>query len=384
MGEMSADVSLNYSVMLVLTVGASLAGIGRVAFVMAVTSRLGPAYGVVARDAGISMLHLKGQGPLLRWGGVRLFEASHMSRQQRFYTLYGARASVYWLDFEKPRKRVRLELIREDFTLRQQNLLALIAACTGLQPRTFSTALMSDDVAPAMPTRRSRALAYSIGYGLAGLLVLLAAAVLALPLTHNPLLDGYAAGTSVMTGIALMAITRQALKTGPALPAQCVLPGVPPLTGDPLEVTYRRRFLGWLQDLAIGLVLLPDVITVVAALTRRTSSPPLTFATHVVAYALALVALIGFFAILNACISGRTTLAASTDGLSERRRRKTKHLPWNAIVRLKLKLEKGAASSFTALGRDGATIQWPARDVVWQAARPSQPVTVQADRKMSG
>ncbi len=367
---------------LLLAFDICLAVAGLVALVVALTSRLGPEYGVVADDEGIRALHLKGPGPRLRWSDVRLVEVAQCSsnKDARIFTVYGPRASVYWWDFKKPpRKRRRPEISREEFEGRQQALLALLASRTGLQPRTFSTQLVCDDelAARPLPTHRYRVLAYGIGYGLAGVLLLLAAAVLVLPLTHNPLLDGYAALTSALAGITLVVIVTQALRpartSSPQHGERYTLPIVPRLAADPMDVTYRRPFTGRLQDAAIGLVLLCDAVPAVLAQVNLPAVPPLAFATHVVALLLFLVAFIGLFALFNAIGGRRTTLTASAGGLSERAGRTTTLLSWGAIVSLRLELEKGAPDSFTALGRDGETISWPARGVIWQAGHPGLP-----------
>jgi hypothetical protein len=124
---------------------------------------------------------------------------------------------------------------------------------------------------------------------------------------------------------------------------------------------------------AIGLVLLLDIVPAVAAQVNLPASPPLAFATRAVADLLLLIALIGLFAIFNASSGRRTTLTASTDGLRERQGRETTQLPWDAIVWLSVELEKGTPDAFTALSHDGETITWPARGTIWQPGRSGQP-----------
>lgn len=224
--------------------------------------------------------------------------------------------------------------------------------------------LTANEESAQRPTRNYRALAYVVGYGLAGGLVLLAAAVLALPLTYNPLLDGYAATTTALAGIILMIFVRQALKPAPTSSPQhgveYALPVAPPLAAELVEVSYRRRLMGRLQDGIIGLVLLLDIVPAVAALflihDHPSHFPPLAFATRAVADLLFLIAPIGLFAIFIAISSGRTTLTASPDGLRERDGRTTTHLPWDTIVWLDLELEKGSPDHFMALSRYGEII----------------------------
>jgi hypothetical protein len=367
---------------LVMACATSLAVTSLVAVIRALTSQLGPEYGVVADDEGISTLHLEGQGPRMRWGDVRLLEVSLFSgsSDEWIFMAYGPRASVYWQDVKKARKRRRLEISHEEFAGRQRALLALIASRTGLQPRTLATPLMRDDNAAQRPTRNYRGLAYGIGYGLAGGLVLLAIAVLALPLTHNPLLDGYAATMTALAGIALIVITRQALKPARASSSQLglpyVLPVAPPLTAEPLEVAYHRRLTGRLRDAAIGLVLALNVVPAVAAQffihDHPSHVPLLDFPTRVVADLLSLIGLIGLVVITVAIGTGPTILTASPDGLREREGRTATHLPWGTVVSLSLELDKGTPDQFTALSRDGDTIRWPARDVVWRGGRWGQ------------
>lgn len=369
---------------LLLALETCLAVNALVALVRALTSRLGPAYGVVADDEGISTLHLKGQGPRLRWADMRLLEVSQPIKSgggARFFTIYGPdpRTSVYWQYFRQPRrKRLRLESSREEFETRQRSLLALIASRTSLQPRTFSVELTRDEELARQPVRSYRWLAYSLRYGLVGVPLLLAVAVLALPLTHNPLLDGYAATTSALFGIAVLVSFRRTLMPGrapsPPPAPRYTLPAAPPLATEPIEVTYRRRFTGRLQDFAIGLVLVPDVVPAFAAELNAGSFPLQGFAMHVVAFLTFLLALVGIAALINAFTGRRATLAASTSGLTERRGRDKMELPWDSILLLELELDKDEPEQFSVLSRDGDTLTWPARGVIWRPSRPGHPL----------
>lgn len=119
-GEYMVHHSIGDLIALVLLVAfeTCLAVMTLVAFVSALTSQLGPEYGVVADNEGISTVHLKGQGPRLGWGDVRLLEVSQVFGRW-IVTLYGPRARVYWQDFDTPRKRMRLEISHEEFEDRE-------------------------------------------------------------------------------------------------------------------------------------------------------------------------------------------------------------------------------------------------------------------------
>jgi hypothetical protein len=139
-----------------------------------------------------------------------------------------------------------------------------------------------------------------------------------------------------------------------------------------VEVTYRRRFRGRLQDVAVGLVLLLDVVPAVAAHGNLPTSPPLAFATRAVADLLLLVAIVGIAATGDGFSGRRTTLTASADGLRERTGRTATQLEWGAVVLLSLDLEKGNPDYFTAAGRGGETVTCPARGVIWRGGRLGQ------------
>jgi len=362
----------------ILIVVMGFAVLGLIGLIHALTSRLGPEYAVVADDEGIAALHLKGQGPHLRWSEIRLLEVSRMSARgkERIFTVYGNDRSRSWHDFEKPpRKRFRPDIPREEFTSRQRALLALVTARTGLQPRTLSTSVMRDDKLAKRRNPNYRAIAYGVGYGVAGMLLLLAIAILALPLTHNPLLDGYAASTMALAGFGIMMIVRRALtpqrrrSAQPFLPY--ALPVAPPLGQESMELIYRRGLGSRLQYLAIGCALTLDIVPAFVAQINLPQSPPLAFATRSIASLLFLVGLIGIAAIFIALGRSSTRITVGASGLGERDGRKKTQIAWDAIVLVSAELERGMPKTFLVLGRDGAIITWPARGAIW---RPSSPV----------
>lgn len=351
-----------------------------IALILALASRLGPPYGVMADEHGIRQLHLKGPGSLLRWSDIHWIEVFQFSTDaQRVFSAFGTKASIYWEDFTRVRRRGRR--VRIDFKeleLRQRAVLALVAARTGRQPRSFSLALMRDEDIPEVPRRKCRLLAYSFGYSVAAVLLALPVAVLSLPLTHFALLNYYAAVTCAAAGMGIGVIVRRALnpRTRPiGDEVQFTLPVESPLNSDPVTVSYRRALASRLHDAAIGVPLVLDLVPAFAGIASATHSyisPLAAFATRVVASLVFFVAMVGVAAIIIALQSGRATLTLDTNGLSERAGRKMLRFSWHEIVAVNVALERGQPESYFALSRSGETINLPARNAVWRAPELGQ------------
>jgi hypothetical protein len=374
-----ADIIDDVVLAILLVVVMGFVVLGLIGLIRGLRSPLGPKYALVAGGEGIAALHLKGQGPRLRWGEIRLLEVSRMSARgnERIFTVYGNGRSISWHDFEKPpRKRFRPDIPREEFTCRQRALLALIATRTGLQPRTFSTALMRDDELAKRRSPNSRASVYVVGYGVATLLFLLAMAILALPLTHNLLLNGYAAATTAVSGLGLAAMVRRTLgprRAGPAQPSlPYALPVAPTAGLESFDLMSRRGLGSRLKEFAIGFALTLDIVPAFAAQANLPDSPLLAFATRAVADLIFLVSIIGMGAIAIALGRSSTHIIVEAGGLGERAGRKATQLAWDAIVLVSAELERDTPKSFLALGRDGEIITWPVHGAIWESKSPLQ------------
>jgi hypothetical protein len=338
-----------------------------VAFAKAVSAPLGPVYGVRADDDGIRTLHLLGEGPLLHWSDVRLFEVSGSARR-RVFSVYAADAMIWWQSVTVPDlANTAPEMDRRD---RQWRLLALAVARLGQQPVTCTPALIRE-APPGRLARRYRLRAYSISLGLPLVLFVVAAASLVLPLSPLAWLNWYAALSTALMGVAIMWATRMALWVSPRLPY--ALPAAPALPAEPLTFTFSRTTSNRFRDIGIGVLCLLNVIPVAVASFNLPASPAQAYRVQVVDTALIIVLVIGLIALINGLGSGRTHLKIQRDGLATTHGYKATWLEWGAIVRLQLEMLGGRPLQFIATGRDGETIGWPARDVVWRVAGRGQP-----------
>lgn len=121
--------------------------VGLVVILVAVTrylpSFLGRPYGVTATEDGLWSYPQAGRKRFLRWGEMRLFEviASTRGRRYRAYKLYSRDAIAAWSN-DPPSSLAEMGLTRQEFEERHQALLNLIAARTGLLPRTLDEKLI--------------------------------------------------------------------------------------------------------------------------------------------------------------------------------------------------------------------------------------------------
>jgi hypothetical protein len=99
----------------------------------------GKPFGVSAGGDGITSYPKVGRSRLIRWEEMRLLEVAttdSYSQQSHAFRLYGRDAIAEWTD-NPPSRVYSLGMTKDEFLERHQALLDLIAARTGLVPRTF-------------------------------------------------------------------------------------------------------------------------------------------------------------------------------------------------------------------------------------------------------
>ena len=118
--------------------------------VVVILARYLPAYrgkpfGIIAETDGLWYYPRAGKRRFLRWEEIRLLEVILPQRERyRKYTLYGGKAIAQW--WEQPPSSLslfELGLTKREFEERHQALLDLIAARTGLLPRTSDKRLFA-------------------------------------------------------------------------------------------------------------------------------------------------------------------------------------------------------------------------------------------------
>jgi hypothetical protein len=322
---------------------------------------LGPPYAVRADDTGIRALHALGEGPLMRWSDVRLFEVSNQYGlpTREMFCLYTSDKAVWWVDTEDlENESAAAEVDRLDC---QRRLLAMIVERTGMEPRTCTPALMRE-----LSTRHSRWWVHPIRYVLPLALFLISIASLVLPLTPIVALNAYAAATIALVGAVIVWGGRQGREPPAAVPY--ALTAVPALPEELVVVVYGDAFRRRLQFAGIGLIFLLDAVPAVSAFSNVPAAPTPAFRVQFIAWSLTALAIIGLVVFAIGVLSNRTRLYIESTGLLESEGRTSTWLAWDDIVDLSVKMSQGGPASFTALRRDGKSITWPARNVIWKGS----------------
>jgi len=334
------------------------------------------ACGVLADATGIRQLHRDGEGPLLCWEQARLLELSTDSAgaaKNDLYTLYFSDATVRWRDYQLPAgtpTKTNVSRAESDRQLRQ--LLALVAARTGLEPRTLVRQLQrTPTLSPQTDNRFGMIVVFA--FILAAGLVLLATGVAAvvLPVTPNPVLNLYSFATLALSGGAVAAFVLRHWGFAPAPPVHrerdYALPSPPPtLPGASYGFMSGIRPSNRLRLILVGLALAANLVPATVSVLIP---PVLHLLLHLAATVLLLVGIIGLFILGLALLLRPTRVWIDDAGLHERTGRKRRELPWTAIEEVNLHLVDDQPESVEVRGEsDQMAIVWLARDITWMPA----------------
>ncbi len=349
-----------------------------------VPTLFGRPYGVTANDEGVAYRTEFGGNRFLPWSDMRLLEVSSTGHAQlavRRFRLYGSRVRVAWSDGRSSVTHFEPDGISaEEMARRQRGLLDLIAARTGLLPRTFSRTLRAAEPGAAHTSGATSpdALA-TVAVFVVTIAVCLgcAAAVLLLPLTTSALFnDAIAAPLALMAlllAVSGMTLAIQRL-VRPRAPTSLPLPTVAP---PPLDAPSTRYILAlripWLRRLSVALVGAILAVEIVPALLVILTLP----AHHVpstlpqvqgelsfpLAFLLALFGLFGVAFAYGAIFRTTAVIRADAAGLSARTTRRTAQvLPWDGVEDITARMRRGHVVAYTAKGDAGRiTIGWWAR-----------------------
>jgi hypothetical protein len=345
----------------------------------ALPTLFGRPYGVTATADGIEELTQLGKRRRMMWSEMRLLEATYYTTgPTRTFALYAPGKRIGWTE-----RRVGLEsdyipagISTSEMAQRQEALLALIAARTGLTPRTLSPKLMlTQTPAPARSQRGSTALALFV----VSLTVAALAAVVAIfPLTPY----GWMNWASVAS-LGLLALGCVAGVIRAAMPVPQPVGGLagPPVVGAPsleaLQAGYSynwrapalRRVVIPAAGLCLAVNLLPGgwALAQFGVVIVRTLQPgPLanTPFPSVGQFVLGLVlAGFGFGGLVSAYNGAITTVIqvrADAYALSVGRGRTQRRIPWSSMEDIAWSIGPGGQASYYVKSSPPTTlITWP-------------------------
>ena len=346
--------------------------------------------GVIATSEGLAQRRPRKPDALLRWEDARLLEVWRLDVQRGYaagYALFGGVGRlVEWQEYREGKAYPAEKGVSfAEMQRRQHALLALIAARTGLAPRTQVLELADLPPSPA-PTAmmEPRASAHRVTWF--GLLVMallpgvplaLAVAALALPLTRTPLLNAYVAATIGAPGLLILGFELWGLAHKPSQqPAPLVLlPSVPPDLAR-LAQPVRLRAPGMLGQrlacLAGALLLAGDGYALLRALVDALTDLPSSRGSFVLAPdslrqtvlgALTLIVLFGMAFCSFGLFERRSVVTADADGVHWRRGGNRTTLAWESISHLVAHTSKGQVQSFGIESDDAEAteISWAAQ-----------------------
>jgi hypothetical protein len=367
--------------------------------------------GVTFTNAGVQERSPWGARRFLRWEDARLFEVAAIQTLNRRYTLYGPRGAVSWrdeipaYDSEAVQQRdhenyIPDDIAPEEMSRRLRAALGLVAARTGLSPRTLSPTLQ-----PGASPSRARAPSLRLGRLRLPATEPLGSALLSsmiLPLFFLPAALGVAFvfwqpahsfTVNILSAMGLVAAS-EILLVALALSLSGVV--VLKRTGRPDEreespdladgaryvMPLPGSYLSRPWSVAFGLLLLiggiPGIILLclfvaeylsilffpsrVQALLASFPPTPGAFAIATLSFCAAAIGLGLAFIALSSNKPWRKQVQASADGLCVENGAITRTLPWDAIETLTLITVGSTPKTFLVTGDTGKfSLSWPAQ-----------------------
>ncbi len=353
----------------------------------AFSNRDGHPYGVIATRNGLTSIAANGKSAFIPWSEARVLEVLSTSTStngsQKRFQLYGAQSSVEWLAASPSRWLAVVEppdASLAEYERQHQLLLNLIAARTGLVPRTFSKEPRKADpsllgefsVEAFSHDQTGREL------GCLGVVVVLVAGVAALivflPLSHSSLLNLVVASALLLAPVlgplnALVTTLIRSLRRRPIPPSPplIALPdGYDPTVfyalreRRPIAFRLRGIVLGLLLGVCVapGLALLfPDAVSMWLGSDVRIGDGPAWW----LALTLAVVGLLGLPIVVGQVRSSHHEICADASGLSELTfnewRRQAR---WDAITDFYVRHEDGGRNLFLAKRKAEFPVLWSA------------------------
>ncbi len=307
--------------------------------------------GVVADAAGITYLLPTGPSRQVPWGDMQLLDVSRRSsssRPYREYRLYARGVVIQWMDYSRPTWEMTTGLTRPEFEVRHQALLDLIAAHTGLLPRTSDKRLQRGAQDTPRQSFRSAPLARTGCFAIMLLAVLgFVTALILVPLSTSAPLNLLASGAlsaAIALGginIALHGRSRRRRRWEAAGGLDLAA-----LDDSAVYVLIRHRsLLARLALLLTGLLLAVDLLPVVVlwfpevgqVLMPDTELRITDGFGVIAAYILLVCGLYGVLCVVGALQSAAPGFRADTAALSRTvRGRERQRIQWEAIVEVRV------------------------------------------------
>jgi Flp pilus assembly protein TadB len=330
--------------------------------------------GVVADDTGLTYYPQAGRSRRVHWGEMQLIEvslSSSLSTPYCEYKLFARVTTVEWTDYNRSNWETTTGLTRPVFEERHQALLDLIAARTGLLPRTFEKKLQrgvsatSSESGRFVPLRNAGCLTIlllaALGFGIALIL-----APLSTSATLNLLVGGaFGAGIAyggIDTVLGSLARRRRRREAPGDLDLATLDDGT-------VYVLIRRRSLpARIASLLTGLLLAVDLLPVVVLWFPAVGQALMTDAElritdgfgMIAAYILLACGLFGVLGVIGALRSAATQFRADATALSQAMRgRERGRIRWEAIADMRVwKLADGSRFYWASDSGRHTTIVW--------------------------
>lgn len=347
------------------------------------------AYGATATADGLKCVTETGRRVVIPWSDARLFEVEKLSSRalgKRTWRLYGSRAVAMWDYFSLSQSDIPDGASTVEMKLRQDALVQLITARTGLAPRTLSKTLTA--TASSAPRRQWVAAAAHIL--LTAMTLALAVAVVVAPLTDTPWLN---VAFCLPLVVAAILLVRMFIHVRRALSQQLVRSDVSQdsalifsLKDDSLRGKVYALWIGpsraahvgrFLVGALLATELLPFIqlflgflgsaapfslhFTLTSPLTAPPPAPPFFSLTGLLVGTLGAYGFVGLILCYFTTFRAGPTLRADDVGLSATAGTFTFTYPWSEMVEVREIIEGGDIASYTVHNHAGNVLfRWPA------------------------
>lgn len=350
----------------------------------------GRPFGISATTSGIDAHTEVGSRIHMAWEEMRLLEVDKGgSTSKRRFSLYAPGKRIDWTGYTSGvgAEYVPVGATATEMTLRQAALLSLIAARTGLAPRTLVKTFESKPTLASQPmrqtTRASNAAALLVFTLItAGITI----ADFLFPVTPFTWMNWLSAGSLALVTLGLIVASVRATFTQNTLPAHATPPSVGAPSLDAPGVAYilawRTPLLMRLLTTAFGLCLSVNVVPVVWVLLQQLSlalpgyhpqilsDGPFTFmGRYILAFVLGAFGVAGLGVAYAGTMGATTCIRADKGGLTTNFARRERLIVWSSIQ--EVSWGAGAKGRFTYRVKS----DMPASQLSWPAS-PQAPDTI--------
>lgn len=346
----------------------------------------GRPFGITASASGVDERTQLGTRVFLAWNEIRLLEVTKGSAQwKRAFVLYAPGKSINWTEYVSSiggSPFVPVGATASEMTLRQAALLDLIAAQTGLTPRTFDKAMQREPGSVPAAKREASRSSGAIALLVVALIIPgFAAAEGFFPVTPYGWLNWASAGSLGLAALlTFIASVWTALTTRP-LPAHAAPPsaGAPSLEAPGVTYTFTWRTPGLrrLWFILVGLILVVNLASgaylllwmfylqitfIVPSLHPQLTGDPFPgIGQFFLAFFLIGFGMMGLALVYAGTIAATAQIQATKDGLSLVGGRRERLIPWPGVLDISWGRGAGGQTAYLVKS-DVPTVQisWPA------------------------